>query len=100
MALVYVAGLNPDEGDYRLHYLSPALDLGTTVSFEYNHDAMPREIGEAVDIGAYEGFVTASKPPMGWCSWSVFGGDVTEKQLRATADFIATQTVYWDGPRS
>lgn len=31
----------------------------------------------------------ASKPPMGWNSWDCFGMDVTDEQVRSTADYMA-----------
>jgi alpha-galactosidase len=31
----------------------------------------------------------ATKPPMGWNSWDCFGMDVTDEQIRSTADYMA-----------
>jgi len=42
-----------------------------------------------LNISAQEVGQLAKTPPMGWNSWDCFGMDVTESQIRTTADYMA-----------
>ena len=40
-------------------------------------------------VVAEKGFQLAQKPPMGWNSYNCFGGNVTEAEVKADADYMA-----------
>lgn len=40
-------------------------------------------------VVAEKGFQLAQKPPMGWNSYNCFGGNVTEAEVKANADYMA-----------
>ena len=40
-------------------------------------------------VVAEKGFQLAQKPPMGWNSYNCFGGNVTETEVKANADYMA-----------
>jgi len=42
-----------------------------------------------LNVSAQDISLLAKTPPMGWNSWDCFGMDVTENQIKATADYMA-----------
>jgi len=43
----------------------------------------------SINYGAFPISKVAQTPPLGWNSWDVFGADVTEEEVKATADYMA-----------
>ncbi len=47
------------------------------------------QYGNQINYGSFPITKVAQKPPLGWNSWDVFGADVTEEEVKATADYMA-----------
>ncbi len=44
---------------------------------------------ETINYGSFPISKVAQTPPLGWNSWDVFGADVSEQELKATADYMS-----------
>lgn len=75
--------------DTRLRFVSRAACLGVAWLLS-SCSSGGVNAGNPIHYGAIPVNKVASKPPMGWNSWDVFGADVTEAEVKAAADVMAS----------